>query len=629
MDNYSLLDRINSSEDVKKIPADELPALCGEIRKFLIENVSHTGGHLASNLGIVELTVAMHRVFDSTSDRIIFDVGHQCYVHKLLTGRRSQFSKLRHLNGISGFPKPFESISDPFVGGHASTSVSVGLGMVRAAEISKQDYSVVCVIGDGALTGGMAYEALNDAGQRNEPIIVILNDNDMSINENVGALSKEFAKLRCNRRYLRIKERVKTICSKFKFGNWLIAFMRKIKSSVKSLLLQNSWFEQMGFYYLGPADGHDCETLTRMLRYARSLKKPVLLHIKTQKGRGYEFAETHPENFHNTSEFDINTGKPLKASHKTFSDIFGDALCDIANTNPLVCAVTAAMKSGTGLSKFAEKYPDRFFDVGIAEEHAVSMAAGMAKQGLKPVFAVYSTFLQRSIDQLINDTAILSLPVVFAVDRAGIVGNDGETHNGLFDVPLLSNVPNMEIYCPSNYSELASMLSKALNTERHTPCCIRYPRGCEAEFTQDTSASDSLVLSSGADLTVVSYGIMINRVLKAVNMLKKDGIEADLIKINKVAPLDISLIKASVAKTSRLIVVEDCAKAGCIGERIAAMLFSEGIALDYFKAMNIKQPFLCAANADELYELCEIDEKSVYKNGLEAVKKSERKEEIR
>lgn len=620
MDKYSILNKINSSDDVKKIPTSELNQLCSEIRNFLIENVSNTGGHLASNLGVVELTVAMHRVFDSTKDRMIFDVGHQIYVHKLLTGRRNQFSKLRHLNGISGFPKPFESESDPFVGGHASTSVSVGLGMVRAAEMLKQDYNVVCVIGDGALTGGMAYEALNDAGQRNEPIIVIFNDNDMSINESVGALSKGFAKLRCNQKYLRAKESIKSICSKSKFGNKLIGFMRKIKSSVKSLFLQNSWFEQMGFYYLGPADGHDCETLTRMLKYARDLKKPVLLHIKTTKGKGYKFAETCPENFHNISKFDVATGKVSKPACKTFSDVFGDTLCEIAKTNDKVCAITAAMKSGTGLSKFADEYPDRFFDVGIAEEHAVSMAAGMAKQGMKPVFAVYSTFLQRSIDQIINDTSLLSLPVVFAVDRAGIVGNDGETHNGVFDIPLLSNIPNVQIYCPSNYSELSSMLSEMLNSQKYGPCVIRYPRGCEGEFSEDVSASDDVVLYTGSDLTIVSYGIMINNAKKAADMLKKDGYSVELIKLNKIAPLDISSIKNSVLKTSKLMVLEDCIQSGCIGERIASMLFAEGISLKFFRTVNIRQPFLCAANVDELYKLCGIDEKTVYKIGLEALK---------
>ena len=592
------------------LPHEQIGALCEQIREFLIENVSRTGGHLASNLGAVELTVALHRVFDTQKDRIIFDVGHQSYVHKILTGRRERFDTLRCFGGISGFPNPAESEHDAFVCGHSSNSVSAALGMARARRITGGNYDVACVIGDGALTGGMAYEALNDAGQSGEPLLVILNDNDMSIEKNVGALSDKLIKLRCKKRYLRAKELTKAGLSKIPFGNAVISSVRSVKSAVKRAMLPSTFFENIGFYYLGPADGHDEDTLERMINYARTLNKPVLLHIKTIKGKGYEFAEKNPEKFHSVGRFDVKTGQNIDAGKASFSDIFGQCLCIDAENNGKICAVTAAMTSGTGLVEFARRFPDRFFDVGIAEQHAVTMCAAMANQGAYPVCAVYSSFLQRAYDQLIHDTSVLSEPVLFAVDRAGIVGQDGQTHNGVFDVAFLSSVPGMNIYCPSSFAELKSIVGRTAG-KINGPVAIRYPRGTEGCYKDDNFNEAVSVLKRGDSVTVVSYGIMINQAIAACDILESRGISCELIKLNRIFPVETDKIFESCKKTGKIAVIEDVAAEGCIGQKIAALMEEHGIATEYARLFNVGAGLLPHGKTEQIYKYCGIDAQSI------------------
>jgi len=567
-----LLQNIHSSADVKALPKEQLPELCSELREELIKNISKTGGHLASNLGAVELTVALHRVYDSAGDRIVFDVGHQCYVHKMLTGRLDRFDTLRTLGGLSGFPKPCEAPDDAFIAGHASTSVSAALGMARARTLQGGDYDVCAVIGDGALTGGLAYEGLADCGESGEPIVVILNDNEMSISKNVGGLERLLERQRVRPGYIAFKKFYRRTIGRYEP---LYRFIHRIKEWVKDLLLPDNMFEDMGFYYLGPIDGHDIRTVTRTIRYAREMKIPVLVHIRTVKGKGYAPAEEHPSQFHGVSPFDPETGTSLHAADSSFSEAFGAALCELAETDSRIVAVTAAMAEGTGLVGFSKAYPERFFDVGIAEEHAVTMSAGMAKQGLKPVFAVYSSFLQRGFDQMIHDVALGRLPVVFAVDRAGLVGADGETHQGSFDVGYLCTVPGMKVWAPANYAEVKSMLRMALALD--APAALRYPRGGEGAFREDTSAADAAVIREGTDVTLVAYGIMINEALRAAELLAEQDVSAEVVKLNRLDVLD-GTIPASVAKTGKLIVAEESAETGCLGIRILAGLEQRNIA---------------------------------------------------
>ena len=482
-----ILENIHSPADVKALSKDQLPQLCQELRSFLIESVSQTGGHLAANLGAVELTVAIHRVFDTASDRLVFDVGHQCYVHKALTGRQELFATLRQFGGLSGFPKPYESGHDAFIAGHASNSVSVALGMARARTLQKKDYSVLALIGDGALTGGLAYEGLNDAGDSHEPLIVILNDNGMSINPNVGAMPGHLARLRSKPAYYHFKKWYRGLFGKHPEQNCIYRFNHKIKSSLKKTFWPGSTlFEDMGFTYLGPIDGHDLPRLCDVLQWAKELNSPVVVHVNTVKGKGYPFAEQNPGKFHGVSPFDPKTGLVKKPSGESFSSVFGKALADCAARDSRICAVTAAMADGTGLSGFAKEFPERFFDVAIAEGHGVSMSAGLASQGMIPVFAVYSTFLQRGYDELIHDVSLEHLHVVLAVDRAGLVGADGETHHGCFDVLFLSEIPGFTVLCPASFAELRSMLRQAV-FELDGPVAVRYPRGGEGIFRADTS----------------------------------------------------------------------------------------------------------------------------------------------
>ena len=567
------MDQIRFSADVKAVPKEQLPALCAQLREEIINDVARTGGHLASNLGAVELTVALHRVYDSSTDRIVFDVGHQCYAHKLLTGRRERFDTLRQLGGISGFPKPCEAPDDACISGHASASISAALGMARARTLLGESYDVCAVIGDGALTGGLAYEGLTNCGESGEPIVIVLNDNAMSIGENVGGLARLLARIRVRPGYIALKKAYHRGIGRYEH---VYRFLHRIKEHIKDLILPDNMFEEMGFYYLGPIDGHDIRTVTRTIRYAREMRCPVLVHILTVKGKGYPPAEEDPALYHGVGPFDPKVG--VRARKKEdFSAAFGAALDTLAEEDGRVVAITAAMTDGTGLAEFAARRPKRFFDVGIAEGHAVTMAAGMAKQGLRPVVAVYSSFLQRGFDQLLHDVALDRLPVVLAVDRAGIVGADGETHQGAFDVGYLCQVPGMALWAPSNYAEVCAMLRRALAQDG--PAALRYPRGAQGAFQEDTSGADACVLRQGTDCTVVSYGILINEALAACEQLAAAGISAELIKLNRLDAPDMALLAASAEKTGRLLVVEDTAQAGCVGVRVLAELECRGVAL--------------------------------------------------
>ena len=578
-----------------------------------MEHVAETGGHLASNLGIVEMTLALHTVFDSATDRLIFDVGHQSYVHKMLTGRKDRFDTLRQYGGLSGFLRPDESIHDPCVSGHASNSVSVGLGMARARTLRGEDYSVVSVIGDGALTGGLAYEALNDAGQSAEPLIVILNDNEMSITKNVGAMSNYLARIRLRPRYLRFKGVYRKFVQKLPFGKPIDDFLHRVKNSVKRVFINSSIFEDMGFVFLGPADGHDLKYMIYLFQLARDLQKPVLIHLMTTKGKGYQYSEENPQNFHGVSKFDISSGEPVKKSAHSFSKIFGDELCTLAENNSSVCAITAAMSTGVGLSKFEDKFPDRFFDVGIAEGHAIAMAAGLAKQGMTPVCAIYSTFLQRAYDMLIHDVSISKLHVVLAVDRAGLVGEDGETHHGVFDVGFLRQIPGMVVLCPSNYNELKSMLHYAVE-ELDGPVALRYPRGGEGDFTDDTFSglAPCVKLAQGEDVTVVTYGTMVDRVMRAARQARENGIGCDVIKLNSIVHPAFDELVRSVSETGRLVVVEDAMASGCVGQALLAELSARGVACES-KLLNLGYEFTKNGDLEHLFEENDLDISGIYR----------------
>ena len=613
-----ILETIHDPNDIKSLNDAQTQLLCTELREFLLKSVSKTGGHLASNLGSVELTVAIHRVFDTSRDRLVFDVGHQCYTHKILTGRREQFGTLRQYGGISGFPKPRESVHDAFIAGHASNSVSVALGMARARTLLHEDYSVLALIGDGALSGGLAYEGLNNAGASGEPLIVILNDNGMSISSNVGAMSQHLGLLRTKPAYYEFKKTYRDLLERNAVGRAVYDFNHHLKTNIKKALLPNStMFEDMGFTYLGPVDGHSVDKLTNTLRWAKELKCPVVVHVHTKKGKGYAPAEREPERYHGVGPFDPKLGVP-RTQKLDFSAVFGSELCAIAKENSGVCAITAAMCDGTGLHDFAAQYPGRFFDVGIAEGHAVAMAAGMAKQGLTPVVAIYSSFLQRAYDQLIHDTALSDLHVIFAVDRAGMVGADGETHHGIFDATFLSEIPNMTVLCPSNFAELRTMLRRAVD-EIKGPVAIRYPRGGEGAYQADSGRANIVSLREGTDITLCAYGTMINNVLDAADRLEKQGISARVIKINAISPLYDSDMREIVGKTKAMLVAEDCAGVGCMGQRMAAILAWNKIAPERLELCNLGKSFPAQGSVEALYREFGLDAQSIAEKAVEVL----------
>ena len=602
-----ILDSIHSPEDVRALDQKQLPQLCRELRQFLLENVSKTGGHFASNMGVVELTVAIHRVFDTAQDRLVFDVGHQAYVHKALTGRQALFSTLRQLDGLSGFPKPRESVHDAFIAGHASNSVSVALGMARARTLQHQDYQVLALIGDGALTGGLAYEGLNNAGASQEHLIVILNDNGMSIDPNVGAIPNHLSRLRSKPAYYHFKKWYRSLFGETPTKSALYRFNHRLKTSLKKTLWPGSTlFEDMGFTYLGPIDGHDLPRLCDVLSWAKEISGPVLVHVHTRKGKGYSFAERNPGKFHGISAFDPETGLTLKSGGENFSAVFGKALTDAAAENSRICAITAAMEEGTGLSAFAKACPDHFFDVGIAEGHGVSMAAGMAKQGMIPVFAVYSTFLQRSYDMLVHDVALQKLHVVLGVDRAGLVGADGETHHGCLDVSFLTGIPGFTVLCPASFAELRTMIHQAL-FETDGPVAVRYPRGGEGRFTADTSNQPVVRLREGTQAVLITYGILVNQALEAAEQLEKEGISAKVLKLNRIAPLDMAAVLRETEGMDIVLVLEDCFETGSVGQQIAAGMEEAGQRHAHVILQNLKDHFAPEGTVEQLQHRFGLD----------------------
>ena len=575
-----ILEQINQAGDVKKIDRRDLGLLADEIRQFLISSISETGGHLASNLGVVELTIALHRVLDLPQDKLIWDVGHQSYTHKILTGRKEGFGQLRRYGGMSGFPKRRESGCDAFDTGHSSTSISAGLGFARARDLLGENYHIVSVIGDGSMTGGMAYEALNNAAQAKSNLIIVLNDNQMSISRNVGGLSTYLGSLRTADAYTSLKAGVEQALGKIPVvGQPMVEGLRVTKNGIKQLVIPGMFFEDLGIKYLGPVDGHDIAAMERLLQEAMRVRGPVVVHVRTIKGKGYGPAERHPERFHGAEPFDIETGKPKKKKTvPSYTDVFSDAMCREAERHPNLVAVTAAMADGTGLSKFAKLYPDRFFDVGIAEGHAVTFAAGMAAGGLRPVVAVYSSFLQRGFDQIIHDVCIQNLPVVFAVDRAGLVGSDGETHQGLFDLSYLSMIPNLTVMAPKNGWELRKMLRFALTLDG--PTAIRYPRGeaCAlmTDWKKPVRLGEAEILYDETDVALIAVGSMVSTGLEVRERLRALGFSCSLINARFVKPLDEKMLLACAKDHKLIVTLEENVRSGGFGERAADVLAQLG-----------------------------------------------------
>ena len=570
-----ILERINEPQDIKNLTYDEMQILAGEIREFLISTISQTGGHLASNLGVVELTIALYRVFDLPRDKVIWDVGHQAYTHKILSGRKEGFGELRQYGGMSGFPKRKESPFDVFDTGHSSTSISAGLGMVQARDILGEAYRVISVIGDGALTGGMAYEALNNAGERKTNFIIILNDNNMSIAPNVGGMSTYLSELRAGEGYNQLKQNVSDSLKRVPYvGEPVVNVISKTKNTIKQMFVPGMLFEDMGITYLGPVDGHDIRKLTRIMREAKKIRRTVLIHVLTQKGKGYEPAEKHPEIFHGVGKFDVRTGKAIKSEGKTYTGVFSYTICQLASENKKIVAVTAAMPDGTGLKAFAERFPKRFFDVGIAEQHAVTSAAGMAAAGLRPVVAVYSSFLQRAYDQILVDVCLQNLPVVFCIDRAGLVGADGETHQGIFDLTYLSSIPNMTVMAPKNCCELAEMIRFAFTL--HSPAAIRYPRGKAyeglTEFDEPISYGKAEILYEESEIALIAVGSMVSTAEHIREKLKVKGYSCSLVNGRFIKPIDTDVIDRLAPSHQFFITLEENVKAGGFGERVTDYL---------------------------------------------------------
>lgn len=618
-----MLERIQKENDIKELNSEELECLAGEIREFLVEKVSKTGGHLASNLGVVELTMALHLICDLPKDKIIWDVGHQSYTHKLLTGRKEGFEDLRSYGGMSGFPKRKESQCDAFDTGHSSTSISAGLGYVRARDLKHEDYTVISVIGDGSLTGGMAYEALNNASNLKTNFIVVLNDNHMSISENVGGMSRYLANLRTADIYTGLKKGVTNALQQVPvMGDRMIEHIRKTKSSIKQLMVPGMFFEDMGITYLGPIPGHNLPMLCKALKEAKKVEGPVLLHVMTTKGKGYEPAETAPDKFHGIGPFDIESGKVLaKKDGDTYTDVFGKVLCDEASRNPDIVAITAAMADGTGLARFKKHYPNRFFDVGIAEEHGVTFAAGLAAGGLKPVFAVYSSFLQRGYDQLIHDVALQNLPVVFGVDRAGLVGSDGETHQGIFDLSFLSNIPNMTVMSPKNKWELADMLRFAL--QMNSPVAIRYPRGKAYDgyegCRERISYGKSEWIFEGKEIAILSVGHMFEEAVKTRDKLIEQGYEPTLINMRFIKPIDEVMIE-KVCQTHKLIaVIEENVQTGACGERVSEYVMRKMLP-SHVLTLALPDDYIEHGSVDVLRKMTGIDSESMSEKIIETYK---------
>ena len=623
-----ILDSINNPKDVKKLNLIEQKQLAKELRDRIITTVSTNGGHLASNLGVVELSIAIDYVFDFPNDKIIWDVGHQCYSYKLLSGRKDEFDTLREYNGIAGFPKSEESSYDHFNTGHSSTSISAALGMARARDINHGTEKVIAVIGDGALTGGMAFEALNDAGISKTNLLVILNDNQMSIDKNVGGLSLMLSKFRTRKMYLFVGGKGKSFVDKIPVvGEHIVRFVRKTKRVLKQLFISNMIFEDMGFRYFGPIDGHDLKQLERILEKIKDLDGPVLLHVKTKKGKGYIPAEENPDKFHATGRFNVETGEKEKSCLKDYSKAFGESLVNIAKTNDKVVAITAAMKDGTGLNDFAEKFPDRFFDVGIAEQHAITMAAGMAKSGLVPVVPIYASFLQRAYDQLLHDVAMQNLHVVICGDRAGLVGADGETHQGLFDMAFINTIPNFTIMAPKNFEELDLMLKYAVD-KKDGPVFIRYPRGCE-ELSDVESKPIELgkaeILCEGSDFTIVAIGKMVKRCYEIAQELKKQDIDVTVINARFLRPLDKRTIIDSFNLTQNIITVEDASSNNGLSQMVELLLEDK----KNFKAFSYPQSFIKQGDYDSIDKLYGMRKEDIKKYIIDTYESKNKKRKSR
>ena len=594
----NLLEQINSPKDLKKLTLEEKETLSQEIRDLIIDVTSKNGGHVASNLGVVELTIALHSIFDTPNDKIVWDVGHQCYVHKILTGRREEFQNIRKLGGISGFPKICESEYDNFNTGHSSTSISIATGMARARDILNENYEVIAVIGDGSLTGGMALEALNDAGSSKTNVKVILNDNEMSISKNVGGIPLYLSKMRTKTGYTRSNRKIKAIVNKIPYiGKPIISFAHYTKQIIKRAVFRNMYFEDIGFTYLGPVDGHDIKKLEDILERSKKINGPVLIHVVTKKGKGYKLAEENPDKFHGISAYDKETGKVKKS--KNYSKVFGEKLVKMASEDKRIVAVTAAMRDGTGLKEFSEKFPDRFFDVGIAEQHALGLIAGMARAGLKPVLPIYSSFLQRGYDQIIHDIALSGIPVTVCIDRAGIVGNDGETHQGIFDLSFLSSIPNIVIMAPKNFEELDKMLEFGVNLDK--PVFIRYPRGGENfsfESTEDIELGKAEIVQEGTDLSIIAIGNMVGRAEEVASLLPEKSVE--IINARFLKPLDEESILNSIRKTGNCITIEDNLLKGGLGSAVVEAVNKSDIQDAKIKSFGYDDTFVEHGTVKEL-----------------------------
>lgn len=621
----NVLEKVDCISDLKKLNNSELNILSSEIRKYLLDNISKTGGHLASNLGVVELTIAIHKVFNSPKDKIIWDVGHQSYIHKILTGRKKQLSSIRQLDGLSGFPKRCESSHDTFETGHSSTSISAALGMAMARDIKGEKHDIVSIIGDGSMTAGMAFEALNHAGDIKSKMIVILNDNEMSISENVGGLSKYLDRIRTAPTYGRMKDDFENILNSIPaIGKTMVRTAEKAKDSFKYFVVPGVLFEELGFTYLGPIDGHNIQSLIKTLNRAKRVNGPVIVHVRTKKGKGYKYAEQNPDKFHGTSAFNLDTGKALKKSKGIkYSQVFGDKLYELALKNKSIVAITAAMPSGTGLEKFKEKLPQKFIDVGIAEQHAVTLAAGLASQGLKPFFAVYSTFLQRGYDQIVHDVALQNLPVVFAIDRGGLVGNDGETHHGVFDFSYLSHIPNLIIMAPKDKLELEKMIEFSSEYDKG-PIALRYPRGISV-VKNELITNNELILGKGEtliegkDIAIISIGKMVEISYEACIKLNNNNINPTLINIRFLKPIDENLIERLSNKYKLIITVEDNVINGGLGTTVNQTLIKSNYR---GKVLNIGLPdrFIEHGDTDKLFEKYKLDSNSIFETILNYIK---------
>lgn len=607
-----IINRINNNRDLKKLNYKEKKELTNEIRKYLVETISKTGGHLASNLGVVELTIALESVFDLPKDKIIWDVGHQSYVHKIINGRREKVKKIRQFGHISGFPKTKESDTDCFNTGHSSTSISAALGMAIARDIKKEDYNIIAVIGDGALTGGMALEALNHVGSIKKKMIIILNDNEMSISKNISGMNELLTNLRLKKRYRKSNNKLKKIISSVPLiGQYLTYIIKKIKKTLKQLFIPGMYFEEIGLKYIGPIDGHNIEELEDIFRKAKNIDEPVLIHVITKKGKGYKFAEESPEQYHGVSPFNIDTGV-VPGNNKTYSEVFGNKLCELAKENKKIVAITAAMKDGTGLSRFSEMFKERFYDVGIAEQHALTLAAGIAKNGMIPVVSIYSSFYQRGFDQVIHDICTQNLHVVMCVDRAGCVGSDGETHQGLFDLSFFKIIPNIVILAPKNFKELELMLEYAIKIKK--PIVIRYPRGGEKKNYLTTTPIKFATLEKlkdGKDISIIAIGNMVSRAMDVATILEKQNIMCDVINTRFLKPIDEAAILESIKKTKRIITIEDNTIIGGLSSSIKELIVNNNLNNIKIKSYAYPDKFIEHGTVDELEKKYKLDTQSI------------------